>query len=95
MSKEKFAELLNPEQPQGVVETIQSVAPGLSLSKILGDIGTELTHLGAQGSHELAAALFNGSPFVMYPHAGGQEDHGLPIEAVKQPEIEKDHGREM
>ena len=34
------------------------------------ELGTELKQMGAHGSHELAAALFNGgSAFVMYPRA--------------------------
>jgi len=75
-------------------EGVQSVAPGLSLSKILGDIGNELKNQAAHGSHELAAALFNGSPFVMYPRTKeGKEDpqHGLP---EKQQEQDRG-GREM
>ncbi|MGH7169983.1 MAG: hypothetical protein ACRELG_06885 [Gemmataceae bacterium] len=75
---------------------VEAVAPGLSMDKILGDIGTELKHMGAQGAHEMAAALFNGSAFVMYPHAGQESveqtpAHGLPIEPL-QKEVD---GREM
>jgi len=49
-------------------------------------------HMGAHGAHELAAALFNGSAFVMYPRATHErqrvEDpqHDLPAEAQKQQE---------
>ena len=78
----------------GEKEGIQAVAPGLSLSKILGDVGTELKQQAAHGAHELAAALFNGSPFVMYPRTKeGKEDpqHGLP---EKQQEQDRG-GREM
>jgi hypothetical protein len=32
-------------------------------------------HFVAHGAHELAAALFNGNAFVMYPR-GTREDHG-------------------
>ena len=64
---EEFSKILH-DKP-GLVE---SIAPGLSMSKFLGDIGETLSHMGAQGSHEVAAALFNGSAFVMYPKAGEQ-----------------------
>ena len=33
------------------------------------EMGSELRQMGAHGCHELAAALFNGSAFVMYPRA--------------------------
>jgi hypothetical protein len=87
-----FFEELKSGDGSNLVETIQAIAPGLSLSKIFGDIGQELAHMGSQGSHELAAALFNGNAFVMYPKAG-QEDpqHGL----SNQADIERDMGREM
>ena len=64
------------QQPDGqnaeVIDLVRAVAPGLSPSKILGDIGRELKHLGAQGAHELAAALFRGDAFVLY----GKEAEG-------------------
>lgn len=82
------------EQSIGVVEAIkegvQAVAPGLSFSKMLHDIGAELKQIGAHGSHEMAATLFNGSAFVMYPRAPreGQrvedQQHGLTQEAQKE-----------
>jgi hypothetical protein len=56
------------------------------------EMGAELKQMGAHGSHELAAALFNGSAFVMYPRAPreGQrvEDQqpGVTPEAQKQQE---------
>jgi hypothetical protein len=91
-------------QPERVMEAlgavkdgIQAVAPGLSVGKVLGDIGTELKQQVAHGGHETAAALFNGSAFVMYPrHDGQREDpqHGLPpVEAAKQPEAEQEQSR--
>jgi hypothetical protein len=49
-------------------ETAVAVAPGLK------DLGADLKHEGKQqlaaGAHELAAALFNGNAFVMYPRTG-------------------------
>jgi hypothetical protein len=95
MSKE-FSELLRGDpQPIGVIgalkEVIQTIAPGLSLSKILNDIGTELKEQGTQGAHELAAALFrNYDGFVMYPKTGKEQEQS--IEPVHQKEPE---GREM
>ena len=65
-----------PQQVEsmGIMESVQAIAPGLSLGKILGDIGHELKEQGAHGAHEAAAALFNGSAFVMYPHAGQEQE---------------------
>ena len=51
------------------------------------EMGGELKQMGAHGSHELAAALFGGSAFVMYPR-GHHDDHH-----VSPPQVE--HGREM
>jgi hypothetical protein len=104
MSKEtqRLSEILKPpEQSMGAVtakkEGIQAVLPGLSLSKVLSDVGTELKQQWAHGSHEMAAALFNGSAFVMYPRQEGEREdpqHGLPaIEAVKQPEAQQEQSR--
>jgi len=49
------------------------------------------------GAHELAAALFNGSGFVMYPR-GGRDDHlqapehGLDNKAMEQPNQQQERG---
>ena len=66
------------------------------------EIGAELKQLANHGRTEVAAALFNGSPFVMYmreTHTTEQQtpDHGLPPEAAK-PEAQQEQergGREM
>jgi hypothetical protein len=51
-------------------------------------MGSELKQMGAHGSHELAATLFNGSAFVMYPR-GHHDDQQ--IENVReQPQIERE-----
>jgi hypothetical protein len=100
MSKQQLSEILNPpEKPMGVVEAvkegIQAIAPGLSLSNILSDIGSELSRLGVQGQMEAASALFNGNAFVAYgpgQYTPSEPDHGLPIEAMKQPEVEQSRG---
>ena len=75
-----------PEPQKGVVETI---LPGLSLSKILGDVGAELGRLGTQGSAELASALFNGTAYVAYGEGQKSVELDNPIDP-KQPEIERD-----
>jgi hypothetical protein len=77
---------------EGLKEAVKAFAPGLTFKDILQDVGAELKQMGAHGAHELAAALFTGNSFVMYPR-GHHDDpqHGLPPEANK----EQDHGREM
>jgi hypothetical protein len=64
---------------EAIREGVQSIAPGLSLSKILHDVGNELKQQAVMGSHELASLLFRGDGFVLYQgsdHDG--VDHGLP-----------------
>jgi hypothetical protein len=80
---------------ESIKEGIQAIAPGLSLSNILGDIGSEMSRLGVQGQMEMAAALFNGNAFVPYgpgQYTPSEPDHGLPVEAMKQPEVEQSRG---
>jgi hypothetical protein len=65
------------------------------VKRFLSEIGAELKHHVEAGSHELAAALFRGDAFVMYPHQGQEQQearHGLPD---NQPEQERPAGREM
>jgi hypothetical protein len=76
----------------------QPLLPGLSLSKFFSEVGSELSHQVTQGAHELSAAMFTGSAYVMYPRHEGQDGvehplHGLPEEA-KQQEVERG-GMEM
>jgi hypothetical protein len=76
-----------PEAQQG------GILRGLSLSKILHDVGKELKEQAVQGSHELASALFRGEGFVLYPRTNNDNgvDHGLP-----DPQQEQERGgREM
>src|ERR1700722_8889547 len=99
MSKEAFQKIVQPEPSMGAIEAVkegmQAIAPGLTLSNILSDIGSGLGRLGVQGQMEMASGPFNGSAFVPYgpgadPPAPEQSpDHGLPIEAMRQPEVEK------
>jgi hypothetical protein len=71
--------------------------PGLRDGKFFSDIWSELKHQRDAGAHEVAAALWTGSAFVMYQRHEGQEIveqplHGLPEDTKAQ---EVDHGREM
>ncbi len=76
-----------PEPQRGEsMGSIEAIAPGLSLAKILGDIGHELMEQAQHGAHEAAAALFNGSGFVMYPRSGRELD-GHPNERESLKEI--------
>ncbi len=71
-----------------VKEAFLAIAPGL---KDAGpEIATELKQMGADGAHELAAALFSptNSGFVMYPR-GGKDEHG-----VHGPEQSQDHAQD-
>jgi hypothetical protein len=78
---------------EGVKEAVKAFAPALTLKDILQDIGAELKEQAQHGSHELAAALFRGDAFVMYPRTNQADgpDHGLPQEAQQQTK----EGREM
>jgi hypothetical protein len=71
---------------EGVKEFLNGMFPGL---KDAGqEIKTELKQMAAHGAHELAAALFNGNGFVMYPR-GTREDH-----ADRGPEQAQAQGQE-
>ena len=52
------------------------------------EIGQELAHKGEQGAHELAAALFHGNAFVMYPKNQAVEQ---PTQTQDQPQQEQSH----
>jgi hypothetical protein len=89
---EKFMDILN-----NVGEGVSAAAPGLSLSKILSDVGAEVSRLGDQGRSEIAAALFNNNGFVLY--GPGQDISKHEEKAVEAPAIEieeqKRSGREL
>jgi len=70
---------------EAVKEAFQAIAPGLSWDKIVGDVGHEAKQQVAFGAHELAAGLFNGSGFVMYPR-GSRDDQGKEGHGVHGPE---------
>ena len=96
--REVFGQDKAGEQQIGALEAVregfQAVAPGLSLRKIFGDIKNELTEQLKHGSHELSAALFNGSPFVMYARGGRDNEQHQGSPEVQQQEQERG-GREM
>lgn len=83
---------------KGVKDFVQDMAPGLSAEKIGSDLAREVKQQTEHGAHELAAALFTGSSFVMYPRAGkenhdkGATVHG-PDTPQQTPEVERDQDR--
>lgn len=97
--REVFGQVKAGEQQIGAMEAvkegIQAVVPGLSLREIFSDIKAELKDQLVHGSHELAAALFNGSPFVMYAR-GGRDDNEPQQGSPEVQQQERDRGgREM
>ena len=96
MAKSDLArQMFEPEQPVGAPEAakrgVQAVLPGLSWSKFKREVGAELSHMGKLGAHELAAALFSGSAFVMYPKAGQEgPEAGVHGTAEKYDALAKD-----
>ncbi len=82
---------------EAVKEAVQSIAPGLSFEKILGDVGHEAKQQVAFGAHEIAAALFNGSGFVMYPRGTkddlGKDGHG--VHGPEQGQAEQSHAEKL
>jgi len=98
--KQQLSEILRqgsqPDQSIGAIEAvkagIQAIAPGLTLSNILNDVGAELKQMGTHGAHEAVAALFNESAFVMYPRTNqGVDDpqHGQKAEPHQEQERER------
>ena len=80
-----------------VKEAALAVAPGLS--NLGPDIKAELKQQVTHSAHELAACLFNGSGFVMYPRNSGRDDHGVHSPdrdaGAQSMEQEQSHGRSM
>ncbi len=80
---EKMAELLKDDRSGG-----EQLPAGMSWDKFFSDVGAELKHQVSAGAHELAAALFTGQGFVMYPRqpeAVEQEPHhGIPVEPLQK-----------
>jgi hypothetical protein len=62
------------------------------------EMGAEMQQMGTHGCHELAAALFNGSAFVMYPRAPREGHRVEDPQPGVTPEPEKQQergGREL
>lgn len=76
MAEQLFAKQQPPSVLEAAREAVQGLFPGLSVDKFVKDMGHELTQQLPAGAHEIAAALFNQSAFVMYPR-GSREDHGV------------------
>lgn len=97
--REVFGQAKAGEQRIGAMEAvkegIQAVAPGLSLREIFSDIKAEMKDQLAHGSHEMAAALFNGSPFVMYGRGGRDDNEPQPGSPEVQQQERDRGGREM
>ena len=77
---------------KGVKDAVQGMLPGLSVEKIAADVAHEVKQQTEHGAHELAAAMFTGSGWVMYPRAGKENND---IEVPQTPEVsnEQDHDR--
>jgi hypothetical protein len=74
---------------EGIKEFVANMYPGLKDAP--KEIWAEAKHQLAQGAHELAAALFNGNAFVMYPR-GGKDDHAKDGHGVHGPDQGQDLG---
>lgn len=57
------------------------------------EMGAELKQMGAHGCHELAAALFSNSAFVMYPRAQREGQRVEDPQPGVTPEVEKQQER--
>jgi hypothetical protein len=89
-TREFFEQLKAGEKPSLLEKMQERLFP----STIGGELWKELKQQGLAGAHEMAAALFNGNAFVMYPR---QPDHDDPQQAqTKEVQQEQQRGgREM
>jgi hypothetical protein len=101
--KEEFAELAKPQ-----VTVVSAVTEGIKVGlgafvggffDVLQSVPKEIKDMANHGRTELAAALFNGSAYVMYqrgmhgqPEKGGEELNKEPSPEVEQPEIKQSRG---
>ena len=90
---DKFMDIL-----KNVGETIQAVAPGLSLSKMFSDISADGKRMVELGASEVVNGLNHGHGFVLYgpnqrPGAGDKEIQPPDAPAIESPE--QSHGRSM
>lgn len=88
---------------EGFKEFRDEFYPGLTLDKISGQIGQQLTHMADLGRSELANFLFGNGAFVLYSHEPknevgndgpehAQDQQPLPPEAHAQ---RQEHGLSM
>jgi hypothetical protein len=102
--KEEFAELAKPQVTvvsavtEGVKVGLGAFIEGMGKAFDIAQSSPTLKDMANHGRTELAAALFNGSPYVMYqrgmhgqPEKGGEELKE-PSPEVEQPEIKQSHG---
>src|SRR5262249_16168983 len=79
-------------QSMGAMEAVKEafkevrdvMAPGLTWDKFSSDLVNEVKQQVAHGAHELAAAIFNGNAFVMYPRNSGKDDVHGPEQSPQQ-----------
>ena len=64
------------------------------IKDVLQDVGAELKHQAAFGAHEISAAIFNQSAFVMYPR-GHHDDPAPPQQTQQIEEHQQSRGMEM
>jgi hypothetical protein len=75
--EERIEKLFGGQQQQSkgilaaIKETALAIAPGLK--DMIPQARAELKQMGAHGAHELAAALFSGSAYVMYPRGANNQ----------------------
>ena len=75
-------------------ELSRQLFAGLSWDKISSDLGKELSHQAAAGSHELASLLFTGQGYVQYQRDGKEEDQPSHQQAQDGQQLERG-GRSM
>jgi len=83
---------------KNVGETIRNVAPGLSLSKMVSDVGADAKRMVELGASEGANLLNHGHGFVLYgpnqrPGAGEKSMDPPDAPSIESPE--QSHGRSM
>jgi hypothetical protein len=87
------------QKSMGALEALKETFQSVLDSQFVKDVGNEFDHQIGAGAHELAAALFNGSAFVMYPRGTkedpgvhGPEAQGQDVQEVQQPPPQIERG---
>jgi hypothetical protein len=60
------------------------------LARATQEIGAELKQMAAHGSHEVSAAIWNGSAFVMYPRGTRDDPQINPVEQEQSQQMDRD-----